>query len=123
MLGLLGTVVGMIGAFFKMASTGGQVDAAALANEIGGAMVTTASGLIIAIPMLFAFFFLRSINRSALELVAVCRSSRLLPPRQIKHANLMEGMAFTPYLPHVPLTARPLANEGGPSIRGLDSYG
>lgn len=68
MLGLLGTVVGMIGAFMKMAAAGGQVDAAMLANEIGGAMITTASGLIIAIPMLIVFFFLRSrVNRFALE--------------------------------------------------------
>ena len=68
MLGLLGTVVGMIGAFFKMASAGGQVDAALLADQIGSAMLTTATGLIIAIPMLFVFFFLRArINRSALE--------------------------------------------------------
>ena len=68
MLGLLGTVVGMIGAFFKMAQAGGQVDAALLADQIGSAMLTTASGLIIAIPMLFVFFFLRArVNRSALE--------------------------------------------------------
>ncbi|TVR44799.1 MAG: MotA/TolQ/ExbB proton channel family protein [Planctomycetota bacterium] len=68
MLGLLGTVVGMIGAFFKMAAAGGQVDAALLADQIGSAMLTTATGLLIAIPMLFVFFFLRSrINRSALE--------------------------------------------------------
>lgn len=68
MLGLLGTVVGMIGAFFKMAQAGGNVDAALLANEIGGAMLTTAAGLIIAIPMMFIYFFLRSrVNKSALE--------------------------------------------------------
>ena len=68
MLGLLGTVVGMIGAFFKMAKSGGQVDAAMLASDIGGAMLTTASGLLIAIPMLVVFFFLRSrVNKCALE--------------------------------------------------------
>lgn len=68
MLGLLGTVVGMIGAFFKMAATGGQVDAALLADDIGSAMLTTATGLMIAIPMLIAFFFLRArVNRCALE--------------------------------------------------------
>lgn len=68
MLGLLGTVVGMIGAFFKMAATGGQVDAAVLADDIGAAMLTTATGLLIAIPMLVLFFFLRArVNRSALE--------------------------------------------------------
>ena len=68
MLGLLGTVVGMIGAFFKMAAAGGQVDAALLADQIGAAMLTTATGLLIAIPLLFVFFFLRArVNRSALE--------------------------------------------------------
>jgi biopolymer transport protein ExbB len=68
MLGLLGTVIGMIGAFFKMAAAGGQVDASLLSSEIGGAMLTTAAGLIIAIPMMFIFFFLRGrVNRCALE--------------------------------------------------------
>ena len=68
MLGLLGTVWGMIGAFFKMANSGGQVDAALLADDIGGAMITTATGLIIAIPMLVIFFFLRArVNKFVLE--------------------------------------------------------
>ncbi len=68
MLGLLGTVWGMIGAFFKMASVGGSVEPSMLANEIGGAMITTATGLIIAIPMMFLFFFLRArVNRCLLE--------------------------------------------------------
>ena len=57
MLGLLGTVVGMIGAFLVMASSGGNVNPSMLANDIGGAMITTATGLIIAIPMMFFFFF------------------------------------------------------------------
>ncbi len=68
MLGLLGTVVGMIGAFMKMASSGGAVDPAMLANDIGGAMITTATGLIIAIPMMFLFFVLRArVNRCVLD--------------------------------------------------------
>lgn len=50
MLGLLGTVVGMIGAF----NTLGRVDGAARSQELAGymsiAMVTTAEGLVIAIP-------------------------------------------------------------------------
>jgi biopolymer transport protein ExbB len=68
MLGLLGTVWGMIGAFFTMANAGGTVDAALLADDIGGAMITTAMGLIIAIPMLTLFFVLRArVNRCVLE--------------------------------------------------------
>ena len=39
-----------------------------LANDIGGAMITTATGLIIAIPMMFFFFFLRArINACVLD--------------------------------------------------------
>jgi biopolymer transport protein ExbB len=68
MLGLLGTVVGMIQAFFIMANAGGSVDPALLANSIGGAMITTATGLIIAIPMLFFYFFLRArVNKCVLD--------------------------------------------------------
>jgi biopolymer transport protein ExbB len=68
MLGLLGTVVGMMGAFNTI-GTQGQADPSALAADIGLAMVTTASGLIIAIPSVFFFFFLR--NRFN-GLVAAC---------------------------------------------------
>ncbi len=68
MLGLLGTVWGMIGAFFKMATAGGTPDPGLLADDIGGAMITTAMGLIIAIPMLTLFFILRArVNRCVLE--------------------------------------------------------
>ncbi len=59
MLGLLGTVVGMMGAFNTLASQG-QADPSVLAKSIGTAMITTASGLIIAIPSIFFFFFLRN---------------------------------------------------------------
>lgn len=68
MLGLLGTVVGMMGAFNTI-GTQGQADPSSLAADIGLAMVTTASGLIIAIPSVFFFFFLR--NRFN-GLVAAC---------------------------------------------------
>lgn len=68
MLGLLGTVTGMIGAFMKMAAEGGSPDPSLLAYDIGGAMITTATGLIIAIPMMFFFFLLRGrINRAFLD--------------------------------------------------------
>ncbi len=57
MLGLLGTVSGMIKAFQNIAA-GGMGKAELLAANIGEALVTTATGLIIAIPaMLFYFFF------------------------------------------------------------------
>lgn len=68
MLGLLGTVVGMLGAFSTLSMSGGA-DPSALAGDIGLAMVTTAAGLIIAIPSVFFFFFFKNrLNR----LVADC---------------------------------------------------
>jgi len=59
MMGLFGTVYGMIGAFITMANKPAGVDAADLAGTIGGALLTTAGGLIIAIPMLVCAFVLR----------------------------------------------------------------
>lgn len=55
MLGLLGTVSGMIKAFQTMGSQGmGKPEL--LAANIGEALITTATGLIIAIPAMFFFF-------------------------------------------------------------------
>jgi biopolymer transport protein ExbB len=53
MLGLLGTVLGMIAAFNEMSVSGGAVDPTALAGGIWVALSTTALGLIIAIPFYF----------------------------------------------------------------------
>lgn len=70
-LGLLGTVQGMILTFQALAS-GGAGDAAALANSIGQALWTTASGLIVSIPSITAFYSLRNnANRLILRMTAV----------------------------------------------------
>lgn len=54
MLGLLGTVTGMIQAFSKIAKVG-TGDPTAIASGISQALLTTAGGLIIAIPALIAY--------------------------------------------------------------------
>lgn len=59
MLGLLGTVSGMIGAFQTMAF-GAAGDPELLAGDIGEALVTTASGLAIGIPAMLLSHALRS---------------------------------------------------------------
>ncbi len=59
MLGLLGTVSGMIKAFQTLNATGGS-DPSALAGNISEALMTTATGLVIALPALFAFFFFKN---------------------------------------------------------------
>jgi len=53
LLGLLGTVIGMIKAFSVVESMGGSVNASVLAGGIWEAMLTTAFGLLAAIPLLF----------------------------------------------------------------------
>lgn len=53
MLGLLGTVLGMIAAFNEMAATGGAVDPTELAGGIWIALSATAIGLGVAIPFYF----------------------------------------------------------------------
>lgn len=59
MLGLLGTVSGMIKAFQTIAS-GGMGDPTKLAGNIGEALITTATGLIIAIPAMIAYFIFKN---------------------------------------------------------------
>lgn len=60
MVGLLGTVTGMLLAFKEVADTEGNAGAAQLADGIYQALVTTVAGLIIAIPSLGAFALFRS---------------------------------------------------------------
>lgn len=57
LLGLLGTVTGIIGAFAVISELGGQVDVTALAGGIWEAMLTTAAGLVVAIPSQLAFLY------------------------------------------------------------------
>ena len=62
MIGLLGTVFGMISAFATL-GTSGIGDPGKLSGAIGEVLIATASGLLIAIPAFFGFYWLK--NRSA----------------------------------------------------------
>ena len=64
LLGLLGTVIGMIKAFMVIQEMGGKVNAAVLAGGIWEAMLTTALGLAVALPTIVAHSYLVSaVNR------------------------------------------------------------
>ncbi len=69
MIGLLGTVMGMMGAFGKLASQE-QVKPSQLANDISFALITTACGLTIAIPLLLATASINVRIRKMEDLVA-----------------------------------------------------
>jgi biopolymer transport protein ExbB len=60
MIGLFGTVYGMIVAFQTIASTGGNADPVLLAGGIGTALVTTFWGLLVAIPATSAYAMIRN---------------------------------------------------------------
>jgi len=60
LMGLLGTVTGMIKAFIKIQELGGRVDASVLAGGIWEALITTAAGLSVAIPTLVAYHYFES---------------------------------------------------------------
>lgn len=70
MVGLLGTVMGMMGAFQNMAS-GQKVDPVQMAGDIGFALVTTASGLAIAIPLVLSTAYINVRIRKLEDLVSV----------------------------------------------------
>ena len=55
LLGLLGTILGMIKAFKVLQDTGAQADPTLLAGGIWEALLTTALGLAVAIPAIVAF--------------------------------------------------------------------
>jgi biopolymer transport protein ExbB len=60
MIGFLGTVTGMVQAFFNMEKAGNNVDITVLAGGIYEAMVTTVAGLIVGIMAYFAYNYLTS---------------------------------------------------------------
>lgn len=59
MIGLLGTVSGMVKAF-NVIETEGAGSAQALAGNISEALITTASGMIVGIPAMFFFFLFKN---------------------------------------------------------------
>jgi biopolymer transport protein ExbB len=86
MIGLLGTVSGMIRAFKTIASAT-KVDPSALADDIGMALFTTAEGLIIAIPLIFAYTLLKErVHGFELDLARASKAAIELLPQVYRKA-------------------------------------
>lgn len=58
MIGFLGTVIGMVEAFWQMSNAGGNIDISLLSGGIYQAMITTVGGLAVGIIALFAYNYL-----------------------------------------------------------------
>ena len=87
LLGLLGTIIGMIKAFMVIEVSGGRVDSQALAGGIWEAMLTTGVGLAVAIPVLLLLHMLESTaDRRAHDM----RRSAMLLLERIPHERSAE---------------------------------
>lgn len=69
LLGLLGTVWGMIGAFNSIAYDHSQIKGVSMAANVSEAMITTAAGLLLAIPAMLLYFYLRGRVINVLALI------------------------------------------------------
>lgn len=58
MIGFLGTVMGMVRAFWSMANAGNNIDITLLSSGIYEAMITTVGGLVVGIIAMFAYNYL-----------------------------------------------------------------
>ncbi|UCF21216.1 MAG: MotA/TolQ/ExbB proton channel family protein [Gemmatimonadota bacterium] len=85
MMGFLGTVAGMISAFGAVADAG-QIEASLVAGGIKVALITTATGLTIAIPVNIAYnFFVTRIDRLILDMERGAEKVlELAPPSPVK---------------------------------------
>ena len=86
MLGLFGTVYGMIMAFNKLVETGGKPDPGELAAGISTALVTTFWGLVVAIPTLSAYALIRN-HLDALTAEGLVLAEELIRPFKPAAAN------------------------------------
>jgi len=111
LLGLLGTVLGMIEAFQKLESAGNQVDPALLSGGIWQALLTTAVGLVVAIPALVASETTR--RRSVISLTPLIDvvfilllffmlASNFSQQRSVSMNSLGDGKTDAEFLPSEP---------------------
>jgi len=95
MVGLLGTVSGMRGAFASLGSAG-IGDPASLSGHIGEVLIATAAGLFIAIPAFMGFYFLRNKLQAGVHHLEE-ESSRLFrnaPYEYLKDADVGQEETF-----------------------------
>ena len=81
LLGLLGTVIGIVEAFDVVARQGALGDPSALAGGISKALLTTCFGLIVAIPMLLTYHYLNGKIETQLRMAEeLAKEALILPP-------------------------------------------
>jgi len=114
MIGLLGTVAGMIGAF-QTIGQGGMGKPELLANDIGMALITTATGLVIGIPAMIFYFILKA--RLGSRMVLVTQTATLLLD-DLFHASTHDSYGQPPH-PEAPKTTQPGDSQNSPTPHNL----
>ena len=120
MLGFLGTVTGMVQAFWQMHQAGSNIDVAMLSGGIYEAMVTTVGGLIVGIIAIFAYNYLVSqVDKaqnimeaqiiSFLETVAECKDEAAAPAAEPVSAPVTQFVAQPVAAPVAQPMAQPVA--------------
>lgn len=97
LLGLLGTILGMIASFDEIAK-GGKGDPAVVAGGISIALLTTAGGLIVAIPAVLSFSFLRRrLEKIAVRLEPISNHFINFILRDLARMSTYKAMLLTAY--------------------------
>jgi biopolymer transport protein ExbB len=109
MIGLLGTVIGMMNAFATLGSSG-IADPRALAKSIGEVLLATASGLFIAIPAFIFYYVFRNRSQSVIVYAddAVNTLMRDIPYDELQGVQIGEN-----FNAGVPMAAAPAAAPMG----------
>ena len=101
MLGLFGTISGMVGAFNAMAYGGAVGDPTKLAGDIGEALITTYTGLLIAIPSMVIYYIIANKLKKMMGFAETAFAELLdlidfekLPPDLIVATKEMKAMAM-----------------------------
>jgi biopolymer transport protein ExbB len=91
MIGLIGTVAGMKGAFAELGKSGAS-DVGALSGHIGEVLVATATGLVIAVPAFLVFYVLRNRLQGGMGGLQECLQAlfRKMPYEHLKGAHVGE---------------------------------
>jgi biopolymer transport protein ExbB len=110
LLGLLGTVLGIISAFLAV-NAGGMTDPAMMAAGISQALITTAAGMVVAVPALTAY---RYYQRKVIDIAVEMEEQASL----LTQALLGPGVA-----PHVRMDHMIAETDGQPASQGLSARG
>ncbi|MEM0983185.1 MAG: MotA/TolQ/ExbB proton channel family protein [Planctomycetota bacterium] len=115
MLGLLGTVVGILGAFDTLSITQGPPRPADMAGDISAALVTTVLGLIVAIPCTAAHTFLRNRLESASHEVGEVIEQLMAPLQARAGGSPQRTAAPAPAARPAAPAAAPRPQQGAPA--------